>query len=254
MGIVEQVFAADDYNDSVDAATVAGVAQTSLELLGRVNEQRVPAVALQFPDSQGWTAYAFGGAGTNNLFDTGVATPLRQALFGLTSNADKANLVDMNDADDKRYFTDAPIVGIGCEWSLGGEYNGVIMPADFLEQIRRALNDAFKIAVLPTASETTFNVYWTPLGMFDRDSRRIDFQAIPPTILKDNAGTIKIGMINSADGDLSGDAYYKLPSTNQGSLTAGLKIYFKIMDPTTGALIIREVGKKLGMNLPYRPN
>lgn len=254
MGIVEQIFAADDYNDSVDAATVAGVAQTSLELLGRVNEQRVPAVALQFPDTQGWTSYAFGGAGTANLFDELVAVPLRQALFGLTSNADKQNIVDMNDADDKRYFTDAPIVGIGSEWSLGGEYNGLIMPADFLEQVRRALNATFKIAILPTASETTYNLYWTPLGMFDRDSRQIDFQAVPPTILRDNAGTIKVGMINSADGDLSGNAFYRLPSTNAGSLTVGLKIYFKIMDPVTGGIIVREVGKKLGMNLPYRPN
>lgn len=222
----DTIFGGDSYRDAFMVTEGAQLARMSAELLARASDKRSIAPVKHLGSAGiAW----LDAANRTNLFSEALIVPLRQALFGLGAPTDRVDLIDMNDANDKAKYENLAIVGVGFEIIVTGDLDGVPFPADYCDDVRRAIGRTFKMAALPQASKTEFNVYWTDLGLFDR-RRGIDFQAIPPTVLESNAGRIQVGMNNITDGDLSAAAYFSLPPTTTalgGVLNISCDAYFR---------------------------
>jgi hypothetical protein len=222
----------------------AQLARMSAELLARPSDKRSIAPVKHL----GSTSVAWLDAvNRTNLFSEAFIVPLRQALFGLDSQTDRADLIDMNNADDKAKYENLAIVGVGFEIIVTGDLDGVPFPADYCDDVRRAIGRTFKMAALPQASKTEFHVYWTDLGLFDR-RRGIDFQGIPPTVLESNAGRIQVGMNNTTDGDLSAAALFSLPPTTTalgGILNISCDAYFRTILKDDAAALFDSIRRAL---------
>jgi len=244
MATTDMIFGGDSYRDAFMATEGAQLARMSAELLARPSDKRSIAPVKHL----GSTSFDWVNAvGRTNLFDEAVVTPLRQALFGLGSQTDRADLIDMNSQDDKAKYENLAIVGAGFEIIVTGDLDGVPFPADYCDDVRRAIGRTFKVAALPQASKTEFNVYWTDLSLFDR-RRGIDFQGIPPTVLESNAGRIQVGMNNVTDGDLASAAYFSLPNTTTllgGRLNISCDVYFRTILKDDAAALFDSIRRAL---------